>query len=100
MGKDEELTTTREKERKQRKKLNELQLKLEQVKWINLVEVTKLFYKLENEMRRKEAKLNEFEQEFKSVESEDLMLKRVIFFFKKKAVLTIDYQFLLGEQPT
>lgn len=84
MGKDEELTTTREKERKQRKKLNELQLKLEQVKWINLVEVTKLFYKLENEMRRKEAKLNEFEQEFKSVESEDLMLKRVIFFFKKK----------------
>lgn len=84
MGKDEELTTTREKERKQRKKLNELQLKLEQVKWINLFEVTKLFYKLENEMRRKEAKLNEFEQEFKSVESEDLMLKRVIFFFKKK----------------
>ena len=83
MGKDEELTTTREKERKQRKKLNELQLKLEQVKWINLVEVTKLFYKLENEMRRKEAKLNEFEQEFKSVESEDLMLKRVIFFLKK-----------------
>lgn len=84
MGKDEELTTTREKERKQRKKLNELQLKLEQVKWINLFEVTKLFYKLENEMRRKEAKLNEFEQEFKSVESEDLMLKRVTFFLKKK----------------